>query len=292
MNTLIYLGNRIIKSDVNFGLANQEMIYAQQFLTTSKEVSALLKELLNNLSETKNLANYNKYLTNFSGAISKLSETASMDVSQTNSLIPFMMQMNNAAKQLKILEETINSGDITKAVNKFINDINVLTKEQMDTKMKSSEMSLQSFASQLKVFNHEVSVTNTDVNSFSVSMDRASQAFQKFDKVLIEQEEKRNKALKQFGELIHNIADSVEKLSDKIESLDKNKILENFKGIVDLLKVAESTTGTGTTKTTGNAPATRVVSEQVVTQSAKIFENTIIEFRFDNTHFTGIANQI
>ena len=93
-------------------------------------------------------------------------------------------------------------------------------------------------------------------------------------------------------ELIHNIADSVEKLSDKIESLDKNKILENFKGIVDLLKVAESTTGTGTTKTTGNAPATRVVSEQVVTQPAKIFENTIIEFRFDNTHFTGIANQI
>lgn len=286
VNALTHFAGSFVAADVNFELAHQKMIQARNFLNVSKEASLLFKEIIDALSGTGRQQGYSMYINNYNEAINKLAGASFESNFDNNNLIPFLSQTVTAANQLRELEHIMGTGDITKAVNRFINDISVLTSKEVTGKLETSNASIGLFTVELHKMTTTISTTNTEVNQFAASIERASTALQNFDKAMLESEKRRNEALKEFGAIVKDIANSMEQLTDKIEALDENKILSNFKGIVELLRVADAGPETGIKKT-GNAPQTA----QPVVAPQKIFDNSIIEFRFDNVQFTGIANQ-
>lgn len=286
VDALTNFAGAFIAADVNFELAHQKMDDARRFLTVAKEAGALFSDLMNSLSGANGLSNYSKIVSNYTGAIKMLSSAEGPDKMYTENLLPFLQQTLTAASHLQQIEHIMGTGDVSKAVNKFIKDINMLASKEISGKLETSKTSMGLFSVEMQNMTTVITQTNLEMSKFAASVERASTALQDFDKAVLAQEKKRNDALREFGAIVKDIATSMETLSSKIESLDKNKILENFRGIVDLLKVsdADSNPKTGGARTA--AQSVPVVAPQ------KIFENSIIEFKFDNVHFTGIANQI
>jgi len=110
--------------------------------------------------------------------------------------------------------------------------------------------------------------------------------------------------------MVDGMAASIEKLSARIESLDQNKIIENFQGIKDLLELANSVnTQSGqvqqNVQTSGTAVASRAVarptgqtiiaspgqrtagSNPVIYNQAPKRKTQRIVMQFANTHFDG-----
>lgn len=296
VKSLIYLATKINESKVNFALANQHMILANQFMKNCVTASIHLKAIMANLEEIKGLAAYEKKLGQFTGSISKMNEIGKMEFTDGMNMVMFLQQSVTAANYLKAIHDIMNDTNMTKAIHTFVNNIQTLSSNDTSTKMSESSRTMGLFTKDLATFRNSLNVTKTQTVEFTVSVNNAVESIRSLDNAIFSREKKRNKSLQEFNELIQNIATSVEALSDKIEKLDKNQILENFKGIKDLLTMASGRTPEETKP--ANAPKTTTQAVQntpeektpmVVQQPQKIFDNTIIEFRFDNVQFTGIA---
>lgn len=297
VKSLVYIAKMINEADVNFALANQTMIIANAFLKNCISGSSMLKDIMNNLAEIKSLSAYETKLGQFTGSMNKLNEIGSLEFNDGTMMVQFLQQSVMAAHQLKMIYDVMSDNNMTKAIHTFVNNIQTLSSTDTSDKMTTASRNMGLFAEDLTTFRNTLSVTKTETISFTASVNSAITSIRNLDNAILSREKKRNESLKEFSDLIQNIATSVDNLSDKIEKLDKNQILENFKGIRDLLSLASgnvpASSGTQTAlaatqtvqKTEEKKPETQVI------QQPKIFGDggTIVEFRFDNIQFTGIA---
>lgn len=297
VKSLVYIAKMINEADVNFALANQTMIIANAFLKNCISGSSMLKDIMNNLAEIKSLSAYETKLGQFTGSMNKLNEIGSLEFNDGMMMVQFLQQSVMAAHQLKMIYDVMSDNNMTKAVHTFVNNIQTLSSTDTSDKMTTASRNMALFSEDLTTFRNTLSVTKTETISFTASVNSAITSIRNLDNAILSREKKRNESLKEFSDLIQNIATSVDNLSEKIEKLDKNQILENFKGIRDLLSLASgnvpASSGTQTTlaatqtvqKTEEKKPETQVI------QQPKMFGDggTIVEFRFDNIQFTGIA---
>ena len=169
----------------------------------------------------------------------KLKTIRKINVKDISNVLPYMKEIVSIAKTMKKLDEAMSDADMTKSCIKFIKDIEILTQEGISSKVSNSRKALGIFGKDLGIFTSKVIITNKNVIKFSKSMSAATKSFKTLDSAILNREKQRNDALKKMSTLFNEIADSVEKLSKQIESLDKNKILNNFKGIAELLELAK-----------------------------------------------------
>lgn len=297
INSLVYLATKITEAKVNFALANETMILANAFLKSCTQGTVHLKNIMTNLDEIKGLSSYETKMAQFSGSISALNALSTLEFGEGMTMVAYLQQSVIAANQLKMIYNIMEDKNMADAVHKFVNNIQTLSSTDTSAKMSEASRNMGLFTQDLNIFSTSLNATRSTTIEFTVSVNNAVTSIRSLDNAIFSREKKRNQSLKEFNELIQNIANSVESLSDKIEKLDKNQILENFKGIRDLLTLATGETPKEPQKRTEKNGTNGIFRREktdgqpvVVQQPQKLFDNTIIEFRFDNVQFTGIAN--
>ena len=79
------------------------------------------------------------------------------------------------------LAEIMNSADITQAITKFLNDIELLTKPELQQRTTTSRRLLIDFGKDLRTFSVDVRSTQRQVVTFTTKMNTATDALRKFD---------------------------------------------------------------------------------------------------------------
>ena len=240
-----------------------------------------------------------------------LSRIKNVDPKEIESIIPYTSTLNKIAKNLNDLTKAMKNADMTNACTQFIKDIEILTQPQLANKANASRRALNMFGTDLTKFTKVVVHSEKKMVTFTGKMNKAETALKKFDNTLVNNERKRNKALEEFARMVDGMATSIEKLSEKIESLDQNKIIENFQGIKDMLELANNnSTNTNqpadniNTSWFGVVPKTSITkspnqtsktaqtqrnagSNSVIYQPVPKRKSQRITMQFANTHFDG-----
>jgi len=239
-----------------------------------------------------------------------LARIKDIDPKEIESIIPYTSSLIKIAANLNDLTKAMKNADMTNACTQFIKDIEVLTQPQLADRANASRRALNMFGTDLTKFTKVVVHSEKKFVTFTSKMNKAESALKKFDKTLVDNERKRNKALEDFAKMVDGMAASIEKLSEKIETLDKNKIIENFQGIKELLELTNSVNGSAAqapqSQQMPNAnfaqstPSTyRLTNGQTQQQrasgSSQVFYPQIpqkrktqrITMQFANTHFDG-----
>ena len=128
---------------------------------------------------------------------------------------------------------------MTKACLRFIKDIEILTQDGVDSKVNNSRRALNVFGRDLTKFRVVVEKTTKTTIKFTNNMKKATDALNELDNAILNRETKRNESLQTFSRLIDNMTTSVNNLKNQIESLDENKIFQNFKSIAAMLELAK-----------------------------------------------------
>lgn len=239
-----------------------------------------------------------------------LSRIKGVEPKEIESVIPYVSNLVKIANKLNDLTMAMKNADMMNACTQFIKDVEVLTQPQLADRANASRRALNMFGSDLTKFTKVVVHSEKKIVTFTSKMNKAESALKKFDNTLVNNERKRNKALEDFAKMVDGMAASIEKLSARIESLDQNKIIENFQGIKDLLELANSVnTQSGqvqqNVQTSGTAVASRAVarptgqtiiaspgqrtagSNPVIYNQAPKRKTQRIVMQFANTHFDG-----
>ena len=239
-----------------------------------------------------------------------LARIKDIDPKEIESVIPYTSSLIKIAANLNDLTKAMKNADMTNACTQFIKDIEVLTQPQLADRANASRRALNMFGTDLTKFTKVVVHSEKKFVTFTSKMNKAESALKKFDKTLVDNERKRNKALEDFAKMVDGMAASIEKLSEKIETLDKNKIIENFQGIKELLELTNSVSGsaaqTPQSQQMPNAsnaiPAASYyglknapTQNQATAGSSQVFYPQIpqkrktqrITMQFANTHFDG-----
>ena len=169
--------------------------------------------------------------------ITKFNQIQKPDVHQVAVLPRYLEYVNKTAREMNELAEIMNSADITQAITKFLNDIELLTKPELQQRTTTSRRLLIDFGKDLRTFSVDVRSTQRQVVTFTTKMNKATDALRKFDQAIINREKERNESLKKFGDLVETIAKNMQNLNTQINSLDQNKIMENFRGIGTLFNM-------------------------------------------------------
>ena len=168
--------------------------------------------------------------------------TKDVNLDTIMSLIP---QYNKIAKQFnRLIKQLQGQDDVTSKIQNFINNIKVLTSDDVLGSMKVDVAPIKRYIGTLKVFSNQISSTTKIVNIYVTTMERAREAMQNLDDVIIKNKEKRNKALDELCERITNIGNAVFTLTDAIHDMadafdyiqDETDILSLFKGTQELIE--------------------------------------------------------
>ena len=138
-------------------------------------------------------------------------------------------------------------------------------------------------------------------------MKKATDALTELDEAILRREKKRNESLQTFSKLIDKMTTSVKNLKSQIESLDENKILQNFESISAMLELAKQqgeaiANGTnngqknasnqvsavgnnGQNGGTNNGRAVRGGNSTIV--NGNMSGKQVVTFIFSNTRFNG-----
>ena len=171
------------------------------------------------------------------GQFGKFENFKKPDVRQVAILPRYLKYIVSTAEEMDKLSGIMTSSDITTAITKFLADIEMLTQADLRERADTSRRSMQLFRNDLRAFTSQVKSTQATVGKFTAKMKKATDQLKKFDDAVIDRERQRNAALKEFGDLIKNIADNMNTLNTEISNLDSNKIMENFKGISGLFNM-------------------------------------------------------
>ena len=201
-------------------------------------VASNLASILKTLDGIKQLSVSDLLTTQFVTAIEILGKTRT-DMQSLSRTILFVRQANQIAKELVRLEKIMNSSEMTKACLKFIKDIEILTQDDVVSKVDNSRKALNVFSRDLTKFNVVVEKTTKTTIKFTNNMKKATDALTELDEAILTREKKRNESLQTFSKLIDNMTTSVKNLKSQIESLDENKILQNFESISAMLELAK-----------------------------------------------------
>ena len=281
------------------------------FMKNMNKISETIKKVGNNLEDLEHI---NKSCATIVECMQIFDDKRlvikNIDDEDIKKALPFMKITNRIAEYLKELHDIMNDIEMTEAVLKFVQNIELLTENKVAERAARSRQSLVKFYTDLKQFTVIVHKSEKQFIKFSKSVDKTREALNNLDNVIIEKERKRNESLDKFANMIQKIADAVNDLREQIESLDENKILKNFDTIRELIETARSmnrensadnsnrtnqtTPDTSRTQTNGtqrtqNLSGTqdqgRTGSDISVAIPAPVKQ--LVTFTFANTSFTG-----
>lgn len=238
VNSLIHLADGIVEGSTNYKFAKDDFTTCAAMTKQANTVASNLASILKTLDGIKQLSVSDLLTTQFVTAIEILGKTRT-DMQSLSRTILFVRQANQIAKELVRLEKIMNSSEITKACLKFIKDIEILTQDGVVSKVDNSRKALNVFGRDLTKFNVVVEKTTKTTIKFTNNMKKATDALTELDEAILRREKKRNESLQTFSKLIDNMTTSVKNLKSQIESLDENKILQNFESISAMLELAK-----------------------------------------------------
>ena len=168
-------------------------------------------------------------------------EASSLDLTNIIKVMPEYLKIARRYKRLAELLET--QGNVTENIKAFINNINILTSENINASMSNSVQPIRKYVNSLKAFTTQVSLTTAKIHIYVSSMDKAKRAMKSLDDQIINKQQKRNKALDDLNERINNISNAVKNLteavyqmSDAFDYVNETDILSMFKGTQDLIE--------------------------------------------------------
>ena len=238
VNSLIHLSDGIVEGSTNYKFAKDDFTTCAAMTKQAHTVASNLASILKTLDGIKQLSVSDLLTTQFVTAIEILGKTRT-DMQSLSRTILFVRQANQIATELVRLEKIMNSSDMTKACLQFIKNIEILTQDGVVSKVNNSRRALNVFGRDLTKFNVVVEKTTKTTIKFTNNMKKATDALTELDEAILRREKKRNESLKTFSKLIDNMTTSVKNLKSQIESLDENKILQNFESISAMLELAK-----------------------------------------------------
>ena len=269
-------------------------------------VASNLASILKTLDGIKQLSVSDLLTTRFVTAIEILGKTRT-DMQSLSRTILFVRQANQIATELVRLEKIMNSSDMTKACLQFIKDIEILTQDGVVSKVNNSRRALNVFGRDLTKFNVVVEKTTKTTIKFTNNMKKATDALTELDEAILRREKKRNESLQTFSKLIDKMTTSVKNLKSQIESLDENKILQNFESISAMLELAKQqgeaiANGTNNSQNNSNNQGTAVRNNgqngganngravrggNSTIVNGNMSGKQVVTFIFSNTRFNG-----
>ena len=306
VNSLIHLSNGIVEGSTNYKFAKDDFTTCAAMTKQAHTVASNLASILKTLDGIKQLSVSDLLTTQFVTAIEILGKTRT-DMQSLSRTILFVRQANQIATELVRLEKIMNSSDMTKACLQFIKNIEILTQDGVVSKVNNSRRALNVFGRDLTKFNVVVEKTTKTTIKFTNNMKKATDALTELDEAILRREKKRNESLQTFSKLIDNMTTSVKNLKSQIESLDENKILQNFESISAMLELAKQhgeaiTNGTNNGRNNGNKQvsvvgtngqngganngrAVRGGNSTIV--NGNMSGKQVVTFIFSNTRFNG-----
>lgn len=137
---------------------------------------------------------------------------------------------------------------------------------------------------------------------FTAKVNNAADALKKFDDAILAREKQRNDSLKKFADLVKEIADNMDTLQGRINTLDETKIMQNFTGIGRLFRMVLGEGENNAQNNTAQQQQTQNTSRQtqqnqrgqqnvnntnVYNQQSRTSQKQMVNFYFADTHFSG-----
>ena len=249
-------------------ISNNWNQYISPFLTTVLNATELFNQIIQNLT-----GNEKPYIETVNGFNSALESIVSKSISiynriqniDFNKLIYMMNAYHSVTQELITISNYImQNDDLTIGIDTFIKNMNILTGTELTNKIVKSGNSISTYQTHLSNLTVQLKQTTTTVKIYITEIDRARAALKALDDQIISKEKARNEALQTFADKVNNIANAIDKLKTSFESLNENKILNQFDNIRKLIDSIKEPSDTNvnvnvnsTTNSTNNTPINR-----------------------------------
>lgn len=235
----------------------------------------------------------------------KMEAIKKITVDDISNVLPYVKKLVDIAKQLQKLTDVMKNADMMNACQQFIRDLEILTQSSLNKRVDASRRMLGIFGQEIAKFTVTIENSEKAVVKFVATMKKGEDSFKKLDDAILKREKQRDASLKRLSEYIDKVAASIENMSEKINALDKDRLIDTWSGIASLLRAAEETgramapkassIQNNTTNPVQNTPG----NNQSVSKTTNNTTNnhnyvgsqsgtqTMVEFRFQNTILNG-----
>ena len=235
----------------------------------------------------------------------KMASIKKITVNDISNVLPYVKKLVDIAKQLQKLTDVMKNADMLKACQQFIKDLEILTQSSLNKRVDGSRRMLGIFGQEVSKFTVTIEKSEKAVIKFVGTMKKGEDSFKRLDNAILKREKQRDESLKRLSEYIDKVAASIENMSEKINGLDKDKLVNTWAGVASLLRAAEesgrsmvpSTTQTqNTTTSTNQSNPNNIKDVSNTTTNTTNNHNylgrqnsrqTMVEFRFQNTILNG-----
>lgn len=235
----------------------------------------------------------------------KMESIKKITVNDISNVLPYVNKLVDIAKQLQELTKVMKNANMLNACQQFIKNLEILTQSSLNNRVDGSRRMLGIFGQEVSKFTVTIEKSQKTVIKFVGTMKKGEDSFKRLDNAILKREKQRDESLKRLSEYIDKVAASIENMSEKINGLDKDKLVNTWSGVASLLRAAEqsgrsmvpSTTQTQNTTTPtkqGNLNNIKDVSNTTnnTTNNHNYLgkqnsRQTMVEFRFQNTILNG-----
>lgn len=133
--------------------------------------------------------------------------------------------LEKARKSVDVLMEAIKQMVDMNPTSKMVDQIGPLTK----------------YTNSLNEFTEAANNAAPKIGTLNTKLERSFDLMKKFDTELIDKDAKRIEALNHLAECFDKVAQNMERVSNSIDNMKTDQVLENFKGVRDLLNIAADT---------------------------------------------------
>lgn len=235
----------------------------------------------------------------------KMESIKKITVNGISNVLPYVNKLVDIAKQLQELTKVMKNADMLNACQQFIKNLEILTQSSLNNRVDGSRRMLGIFGQEVSKFTVTIEKSQKTVIKFVGTMKKGEDSFKRLDNAILKREKQRDESLKRLSEYIDKVAASIENMSEKINGLDKDKLVNTWSGVASLLRTAEESgrsmvpSATQTQNTTTPTKQSNLNNIKDVSNTTNNTTNNhnylgkqnsrqmMVEFRFQNTILNG-----